>query len=327
MNGALPDPASLGEGIHLIPLPLPFRSPAWVNGYAIETPDGVTLVDCGCDWEPGRQALGAGLTRLGLGEAPIETLIVSHLHPDHVGMAGRVMVEHGARFIMHRRAARLVDRYNDTPGFVARNLTLAARHGVPPSEAAMLAGEVERPAYMPLIPSPDVVVDDGDAIDLGEGRHLEVLHTPGHEPSHICLRDSRSGVIFSGDHVLPRISPVIMFDEDFDDVLGDYLASLRRLLDVPIGLTYPAHGGIIERGGARVDQILLHHARRLDQMRQAALSVSLTAWSLVGTVFRPNLSPIDQRLALRETVAHLEHLRLAGRLDSEARDGVVWYRG
>ncbi|MGA7269676.1 MAG: MBL fold metallo-hydrolase, partial [Acidimicrobiia bacterium] len=228
MNGSVPDPRTLGDGIHLIPAPLPFDTPAWVNCYAIEAGDSIVLIDCGCDWEPGRMALHQGLAAVGLAGAPLQSLVVSHLHPDHVGMAGRVVRETGARFVMHRRAARLVDRYNDTPGLIERNLALAARHGVPSPQARALSDMGPRPDYMPLIDPPDLVVDDGDTLDLGSGRHLEVLHTPGHEPSHICLRDSLTGTVFSGDHVLPRISPVIMFDEDFDDVLGDYLHSLRR---------------------------------------------------------------------------------------------------
>lgn len=323
---SLPEPAKLGHGIHLIPVPLPFESPPWVNCYAVESNGGIALIDCGADWETGRHALATGLAAVGLTGAAIHTLVVSHLHPDHVGMASRMVAEHGCRFIMHRRAATLVDRYNDTPGFIRRNRELSARHGVPASAADALAEAGPRPDFMPLIDPPDVVVDDGDRLDLGSGRALEVLHTPGHDPSHICLRDSHGGVVFSGDHVLPRITPVIMFDEDFDDVLGDYLSSLRRLQDLRIGLTYPAHGTIIEHGGERAGQIILHHQRRLRQMQDRAQHAPLTAWELMGAVFRPHLTPIQQRLALRETVSHLEHLRLRGRLAGEDRDGVLWYR-
>jgi glyoxylase-like metal-dependent hydrolase (beta-lactamase superfamily II) len=326
VNGPLPDPRSLGDGIHLIPAPLPFPTPAWVNCYAIETDHGLVLIDCGCDWEPGHAALEAGLAAVGLAGADIHTLIVSHLHPDHVGMAGRVVEEHGCRFVMHRRAAARMDRYNDTLGFVERNRRLAEQHGAPPPVAAALAGSKERPFFMPPLQPPDVTVDEGDRIDLGGGRYLEVLHTPGHEPAHICLRDSRTGVLFSGDHVLPRISPVIMYDEEYEDVLGDYLQSLRRLLEMRIGLTYPAHGTIIERGSARVEQIVLHHERRLNQMLQRAQDSPVTAWDVVGAVFRPHLTPDEQRLALLETISHLEHLRLGERVHREERNGVLWYR-
>lgn len=326
MNGPLPDPRSLGEGIHLVPAPLPFPTPAWVNCYAIEADDGIVLIDCGCDWEPGRAALESGLAAVGLAGAAIHTLIVSHLHPDHVGMAGRVVAEHGCRFVMHRRAAARMDRYNDTVGFVDRNRRIAEKHGAPPHSASALAGSKERPSFMPTLEPPDVLLDDGDRIDLGGGRHLDVLHTPGHEPAHICLRDSRTGVVFSGDHVLPRISPVIMYDEEHEDVLGDYLRSLRRLLEERIGLTYPAHGTIIERGSARVEQLILHHKRRLNRMLQVAEVSPVTAWEMVGKVFRPHLTPDEQRLALLETVSHLEHLRLRELVRSEEREGVIWYR-
>lgn len=326
MNGPVPDPRPLGDGIHLIPAPLPFPSPAWVNCYAIEAEGGIVLIDCGCDWEPGRAALESGLAAVGLAGAEIHTLIVSHLHPDHVGMAGRLVEEHGCRFVMHRRAAARMDRYNDTVGFVERNRRIAEMHGAPAHAAAALAGSKDRPSFMPPLQPPDVTVEDGDRIDLGGGRHLEVLHTPGHEPAHICLRDSRTGVVFSGDHVLPRISPVIMYDEDYDDVLGDYLASLRRLLEMRIGLTYPAHGTIIERGSARIEQIVLHHERRLHRMLDIARVSPVTAWEVVGAVFRPHLTPDEQRLALLETISHLEHLRVGERIRREERQGVFWYR-
>ncbi len=322
---SLPEPSSLGDGIYIIPVPLPFRSPGWVNCYAIEADGGLALIDCGCDWPPGWESLRRGLEGVGLAGADIHTLIVSHLHPDHVGMAKRLVEEYGCRFVMHQRAARLTDRYNDTPGFVRRNMALGTRHGVPEAILGTLADVGPRPDFMPIIDPPDFVVDDGDTLSLGGGRSLEVLHTPGHDPSHICLRDSLSGVVFSGDHVLPRISPVIMFDEDFADTLGDYLVSLRRLHAIPIGLTYPAHGTIIERGAQRVEQILLHHDRRLGQMVDRVGLSPLTAWSMMGAVFRPNLTLLEQRLALRETISHLEYLRLRDRIQGHDRDGVLWY--
>lgn len=322
----MPSPQTLGNGIHLIPAPLPFKSPLWVNAYAVEDKDGLTLIDCGTDWQPGREALREGFEELGLDETAVHTLIVSHLHPDHVGMSSRLVRELGCRFVMHERASQLVDRYNDSPGMAARLKVIGATHGVPES-IVEAATQIERPDYMPIIDPPDHTVSDGEKIDLGGGRHLEVIHTPGHEPAHICLRDSRSGVVFSGDHVLPRISPVIMYDLDLGDVLGDYLTSLQKLLGLHIGITYPAHGTIIEHGDERVRQILLHHDRRLLDMAELVREGDTTAWEVMLKSFRPNLDPLQARLAFLETVSHLEHLRLTGRIQEDEREGLVIYKG
>lgn len=321
----IPEPRSLGHGIHLIPAPLPFKSPAWVNAYAIEADGGLLLLDCGADWEPGRSALRQGMKSLGLDERAVHTLVVTHLHPDHVGMSARLVEELGCLFVMHERATKLVDRYNDSAGYATRLAEIGRTHGVP-DPVIEAASRIERPHYMPPIGPPDHTVADGDGIDLGDGRRLEVVHTPGHEPAHICLRDSRTGIVFSGDHVLPRISPVIMYDLDLGDVLGDYLTSLQKLIALHIGLTYPAHGTIIEHGDERARQILLHHDRRLLDMAELVRRDETTAWKVMLASFRPNLEPIQARLAFLETISHLEHLRLTGRIRIVERDGRIVYR-
>lgn len=322
----IPSPRSLGNGIHLIPAPLPFKSPAWVNTYAIESNGGLLLIDCGTDWEPGRQAIRLGFAELGLDESAVHTLLVSHLHLDHVGMSGRLVREWGCRFVMHQRAVKLVDVYNDTPGYIERLKEMASIHGVPDSVREETTSAI-RPDYMPLINPPDHTVEDGDVIDLGGGRHLEIVHTPGHEPSHICVRDNRTGILFSGDHVLPRISPVIMYDTLLDDPLGDYMSSLLKLVDLDIGVTYPAHGTLIDQGDERARQILLHHDRRLLDMADLVREGDTTAWSVMLKSFRPNLDALQSRLAFLETISHLEHLRLTGRIRDEDRNGKTIYRG
>jgi glyoxylase-like metal-dependent hydrolase (beta-lactamase superfamily II) len=320
----LPPPQSLGNGIHLIPAPLPFKSPPWVNAYAIEGGGGILLIDCGTDWEPGRKALSDGFSALGLDESAVHTLLVSHLHPDHVGMSTRLVRELGCRFVMHERAASLVDRYNDTAGNNDRLAGIAHRHGVP-DDVITSVSTSRRPDYIPLIDPPDHLVEDGDEIDLGGDRKLHVVHTPGHEPSHICLRDSRTGIFFSGDHVLPRISPVIMYDTDIGDPLGDYMASLHKLIVMEMALTYPAHGSLIERGDERARQILLHHERRLRDMADLVREADTTAWTVMTQSFRPNLDPVSARLAFLETLSHLEHLKIIGQVSTVEQDGVTTY--
>lgn len=308
----------------MIPVPLPFRAPPWVNTYVVETGEGLLLIDCGTDWATGREALTNGFVELGLSEDNVHTLLVSHLHPDHVGMASRLMSEWGCRFVMHQRASKLVDYYNDTQGYYERFRQLAATHGMPDSVTAETTS-YERPDYIPTIDRPDHTVTDGDLIDLGGGRSLEIVHTPGHEPAHICARDTLTGILFSGDHVLPRISPVVMYETYLEDPLGDYLDSLQRLIAMEIDLTYPAHGSIIAQGDERARQIVLHHDRRLLDMVELVTADETTAWAVTLKSFRPNLDPISTRMAFLETISHLEHLRLTGRIRDENHDGQTSY--
>ena len=317
---------AMGQGVSLITLPLPFRAPPSVNAYVIEGDAGLTLIDCGTDWNEGFEALTAGLAAVGLDPSGIHTLVVSHLHPDHVGMAPRLTRQWGVKTVMHSRAAKLIDRYNDTEGFVRRTRDLADRHGVPPAQYPAFVDVGARPVWMPPIDPPDQVVDDGDHISIERGRRFEVLHTPGHEPAHICLRDSRTGALFSGDHILPRITPFVGYDELFEDVLGDFLESLARIEQLQFGLTHPGHGALVEHGSARAEQLVAHHQRRLADMLEVIDPTGSSAWDVMEKVFRPNLGPSEQRLALRETIAHLEHLRLKGRLAQVDRDGALRYR-
>ena len=316
---------AMGQGVSLITLPLPFRAPPSVNAYVIEGGDGLTLIDCGTDWAEGLETLTAGLAELGMHLGGIHTLVVTHLHPDHVGMAPRLVRTWGVKTVMHSRAAGLVDRYNDTDGYGRRTRELADRHGVPPTRYEAFVDVGERPEWMPAIDPPDQVVEEGDRIPLDGNRHFEVIHTPGHEPAHICLRDSRTGALFSGDHILPRITPFVGYDEMFEDALGDFLVSLARIEQLRAGLTYPAHGALVEHGSARAEQLVAHHLRRLRDMLEVIAPSGSSAWEVMEKVFRPNLGPVEQRLALRETIAHLEHLRLEGKLASLERGGALRY--
>lgn len=324
MTDRLPDVSHLGHGMGVIPVPLPFRSPAWVNVYTFTTSAGTTLLDCGTDWEPGMDRLREGLRLLEIDPGSIDRLVVTHLHPDHVGMSRRVAQTFGAVTVMHRSAADRYRGYNDREGFARWTALFGRLHGVPPALQEAF-GDVERPDWMPDIAPPDVVVDDGGTIDIGDGRSLEVLHTPGHDQSHICLVESMTGILFSGDHILPRITPVIMWDATEEDVLDAYLTSLRRLVAEEFGLTYPAHGTIVERGSLRAEQIILHHDRRLSGMLDIVSLGPTTAWGVMTESFRPNLNVPEQRLALRETVSHLEHLRSGGTVTS-FDESVRWYR-
>lgn len=316
----------LGNGIARIRVPVPFSGLDWVNVYVVADGDQAVLIDGGVDSDEGYSAIRGGLEALGRPIESIHSMVVTHLHPDHVGIAPRLRSLHDIDLVMHRNTAGSLPFYNRPEAWGPAFAGIARDHGAPREfwESRLAPSEV--PVWWNRVDQPDHAVDDLDRIGIGPDRHLRVLHTPGHEVTHICLVDSTTGSLFSGDHVLPRITPHVGFDHPdlAPDPLADFLASLARVRDGGYTTTYPAHGDVLERGGARADQIIVHHERRLaDTLRE--IGHPATAWAVTAKLFRPNLEPSHQRLALRETLAHLERLRLDGKAEQVVEDGTVQY--
>lgn len=313
---------SLGSGIYRVRLPLPFVSPRYVNAYLFESSGGLTLLDCGVNDDACHTALLDAVSELG---STIETVIGSHLHIDHIGMAKRLVAETGARWIMHSSTRDEIPIYND---WDARRAALAAaglRNGAPREFSERVLAEWTRPDWYDDAIAPTDPVNHGDTIELDAGRSLSVLHTPGHQANHICLVDSASETLFSGDHLLPKVSPFIPYRADADTLM-DYLTSIKLIRDHEPTRTQPGHGAQIEDGAERAGALAAHHAERLGLMVALVSERPQTAWQVMEQSFRKNLSLSGQRLAIQETLAHLIHLKNLGRCQSESIDGITYYR-
>ncbi len=241
-------------------------------------------------------------------------------------MAKRIVERTGCEWVMHATTVDEIPHYNDWSKRTAQLARFAADAGAPAAALATSFSDLPRPAWFSEATRPSHPVEDGDRIPIGPDRHLSVLFTPGHQANHMCLVDSLTGRLFSGDHVLPRISPFIPFTGRRDDHLGTYLASLERIVALDPPVTHPAHGPTIARGAARARQILLHHERRLETVLEQLSDRPLTAWQVMEGVFRPHLNPLEQRLAFQETMAHLEHLVRRGEVAGYREGDLRWYR-
>ena len=268
------------------------------------------MLDCGVATEASFTTISGDLDEIG---GSLTRLIGSHLHVDHIGAAKDWVENTGATWMMHETSSEDIPAYNDWSLRAEALAAHAAANGAPSQFVSDLTNRWDRPHWYGTAIDPTDALADGDRIPLGDGRYLEVLYTPGHQRSHVCLIDSRTGLLFSGDHVLPRISPFVPYTGPEFDHLGDYLASIRLIKDRQIRLTHPAHGPDIERGAERANQIALHHESRLDDMVEYLENGPATAWQVMEHTFRPNLSFLQQRLAIQETLAHLEHLCVRGR--------------
>ncbi len=305
----------------VLPLPLALRS---VNVYLIEGDRGWSIIDSGMHTPEAEAKLRAGLLDAGVALSDIRTAFITHLHPDHLGMAGTLR-DAGAELLMHGpEIARAHEVWAADHALIDKTYDLFERHGMPDDvDEGMRAGWVamcERvDPFDPIHP-----VADGEVLDLGT-RALTVVWTPGHTDHHAVLFEESVGTLFAGDHVLPRItSNVGVYPDGRPDPLGDFLSALEKMKTLGVKRVLPAHGDPFDDCIGRVDEILAHHAQRLDAAMEAASGAPRTAYAICRTLFPVLRSPHEERFALAETLAHLRYLELRGRLREIDGRPITW---
>ncbi|MEV5495343.1 MBL fold metallo-hydrolase [Nonomuraea fuscirosea] len=310
-------PQDVGGGVWSVPVPIPGNPLGYTLVYAVESPKGPVLIDAGWNHPDAWEALSGGLAALGLDVSAVRGVVVTHFHPDHAGLAGQVREVSGAWIAMHEADAALVRMINEYEAGAQADMQadMLRRAGADPAEAAQAVGE------RPIPPAqPDRVLHDGDLVDL-PGRKLRALHTPGHTPGHICLHLEDADRLFTGDHVLPDITPhvgIYPYDRDDIDPLGDFLDSLDRVGDLGPLDALPAHEWIFPDVAARAVQIRHHHEEKLERLRAllAQRPQPLTIWEVASmmTWNRPweDLAPVLKGMAAGEAAAHLRTLEARG---------------
>ncbi|WP_424536029.1 MBL fold metallo-hydrolase [Sphaerisporangium viridialbum] len=316
-------PADLGGGVWSVPVPIPGNPLGYTLVYAVESPAGPVLVDAGWNHEDAWLALRDGLATLGIDLRTVRGVVVTHHHPDHAGLAGRVREESGGWIAMHEADAALVRLIHELAEGPHRNFQadMMRRAGAgSDADAVALSGRPDPPAL------PDVELRDGDLIDV-PGRRLRTVWTPGHTPGHVCLHLEDADRLFTGDHVLPGITPhigIYPYDRTDLDPLGDFLTSLERVAGLGSVEALPAHEWTFPDAATRAAEIRAHHEDKLVQLRDllAGLSpASPTIWEVAErmTWNRPwsDLAPMQRGMAAGEAAAHLRTLEARGLIRRE----------
>jgi glyoxylase-like metal-dependent hydrolase (beta-lactamase superfamily II) len=324
----------VAPGVHRIPLPLPNDGLRAVNVYVLETPGGLVLVDGGWAIPQARDVLAAGLAALDAGIADIRRFLVTHVHRDHYTMAvalrreGRAVVGLGSG---EKPTLDLLQRTDRNPlSTQTRQLRLLGATALADGIENAVAGHpVDRTDWE----SPDEWIEPGE-IPLPGGRSLEAVHTPGHTAGHLVFHDVQAGLLFAGDHVLPTITPSIGFEPVLqEEPLAAFLRSLAVVRSRPDARLLPAHGAVTDSVHARVDELIAHHGRRLDEVLAAVPSTdgspaevaAVLRWTRHGRTLE-ELDGFNRMLAVFETAAHLDLLVAQERLVREQVDGVLRYR-
>ncbi|MCC2683488.1 MAG: beta-lactamase, partial [Paenibacillaceae bacterium] len=300
-----------------VPLPFPLQ---WVNSYAIRGKQGITLIDPGLHTEASIAVWEETFERLAFAGSDIERIVLTHYHPDHYGLAGWMQQLSGADVWLsrsgHEQAQRL---WGAGQPLTIEIVAQFRRAGMPEELLAQVKQHLDD--FVPLVsPQPVVrMLEPGIRFTLGDEEY-ETIEAGGHAIGQICFYRESSGIMFCGDQVLPKISPNISLIPGAEtDPLGSFLGSLQQLASYKVALAYPGHRDPFADFTGRTLELLAHHEERLmrmlDQLREP-----LTAYGLCRRIFGDRLSVHQLRFALAETLAHVEHLRLTGRVVRESVD-------
>jgi glyoxylase-like metal-dependent hydrolase (beta-lactamase superfamily II) len=321
--------------VYQIRIPLPSVPLEYVNVYVVNGAEGAILIDTGWNTPEAFSALEFGLKGHGIAWKDIRQIVVTHIHPDHYGLAKKIREYSGAAVAMHRTEAGFIGpRYLNFGNLLEELGRDLYRNGVPSAELPGLedASLWMNDFVMPLMP--DVELDNGDRISNGTFE-FEVMLTPGHSAGHICLYEARRKLLFSGDHILFEITPNVSYHpQSGDNPLGDYINSLETMAGLEVNLVFPGHGPVFNSLRIRVEEICSHHGQRERVIMKAASEEPKTVYQIAaeipwipdqGGVGFQNLEGMDRRLAIMETIAHLKLLLAEGRVREIERDGISFY--
>ncbi|MCP9955953.1 MBL fold metallo-hydrolase [Actinomadura madurae] len=232
--------------------------------YVIEDPEGLVVVDSGWAMPDSRAALERALATLGHRLDDVAQFLVTHAHWDHYSQALALRESFGTRVRIGRGEQPSIEAFDRRVGLHPRQVELLRRCGAHELAGEIAGKPVDRSERDVPHTMPDAWLDDGQRLTLTE-RGLDVFATPGHTRGHIVLRDAGAGLLFAGDHILPHITPSIGLEtEPEPKPLRSYLESLRLVRGMPDTLLLPAHGPVTPSVHTRVDQLLEHHAERLE---------------------------------------------------------------
>jgi glyoxylase-like metal-dependent hydrolase (beta-lactamase superfamily II) len=301
-------------GIWRLKLPCPWPGVPHGNAWAVQRGAGLVLVDTGVGG-PGRlRMLDIALAQSGFGVEDIELVVCTHAHSDHYGLAASICEQTGCELWMHPKWEHIRLQADDPQMALERRLEVGRMSGVPGAALDRYRNErTDQPeAEIDGIRPPDRELVPGVEVETDIG-NWQVIETPGHAPSHVCLHQPERRLMLSGDHLLGR--SVLFFDYGHTaDPFGEYLASLDRVEPLPVDLCLPGHGKPFRDPQTNIAAVREQANGLLDKVR-AGLTAGAepTAFELVEQIIgRENLTAPTGGFLLQIVLACLDHLAALG---------------
>lgn len=308
-----------------IRLPLPWALTS-VNVFVFRRQSEYLLLDCGIRWDESLLSLEAALVHVGADWTSISEILVSHLHPDHVGAAAEIRRRSSAPVRMPATEAQLVRPLGPDREFFDEAALFLRRNGVPCKQVERMRRDAlaGQNGYERLIVNGHI--DNGELIAF-DGGTLEAVPAPGHSPAQVCFYCEQQRVLWSSDAILPRVTPNIGVHWFYrGDPLGDYMGTLDRLEKLDVNLVVPSHGKPFVGHREWIEGTRRHHVRRCETILEAMAGNPVDAYRIAGRVWGDDRSSFDRRAALSEALAHLEYMARYQRVERVDIDGVAHWR-
>ncbi len=309
--------------IYRVKLPMPFELDH-INCYAIKGKNGWSLVDCGLNDEPSFVLWQEFMKVNGIAPRDINGIYLTHSHIDHCELAARLQQLTGAQVYMSALEAESQERFRN----VSRSgqfSELLLKNDVP----LVLISKLEEVWGEDLIPEQEMpvllIIGHGDKVLLGDLEY-SVMLTPGHADGHLCFYNAKLGILFSGDNILPEISPNIsLWPWSRPNPLNDYLESLELCRDLYCNLVLPAHGEPFSNLAERISVLEETHKEKLDLIKSFVVEET-TVYKLVLQIYGDKLDMINLGLAIGEVYAHLMFLCNKGEIQLSEKEGKQFFR-
>ncbi|HXX59053.1 MAG TPA: MBL fold metallo-hydrolase [Dehalococcoidales bacterium] len=320
-------------GIFELFIPMPDSPLEKTNVYFLRDGEDNLLIDTGWNDPASWQALEKELRQAGSSVNNVRRVLVTHAHPDHYGLVTQLKKVSGATIYLHREEEKtLRTRYQLSEKMLREGIDWFFTNGVPREEMPLLRFPHEKYGRAEIT-EPDIMLVGDEIITVGKFK-LRVIWTPGHSPGHVCLYDADRRFLFSGDHVLPVITPNIGLLPGMDNPLGDFTQSLNKLRNLSVETVLPAHERRFHNLPKRIDEIIRHHETRNREILGCLQNGPLTAYQVSqcitwmpdkGGVKFYELNTWARVSAVSETLAHLRAMAINGTLKTITTDGIISY--
>ncbi|WP_271982403.1 MBL fold metallo-hydrolase [Pseudoclavibacter terrae] len=307
------------DGIWTVGIPMPpgptpgGRIPCTLASIVADDAGGVHVVDPGSGSDENLGMLADAIAATGHRLDQVRSIIVTHLHHDHLGSAERLRNATRAPIVLHRAEQAALDRLAaDRPTAAAERMRLTV-WGVPVDRHPEILTLVGRSAT-PVSLQADVLVDDAQLLDV-PGRRMRAVHTPGHTPGHLSLVDDDARLVFTGDHVSPVLHPGLgLGGDDGNNPVLQYQRALRRIIELGVDAAVPGHGFRFVGLAQRCAEHARHHQQRTDEVvgvlaSSPDASMFEIASRLTWSAGWEKLTGFSLRSALQQTAMHADAVR------------------